>query len=280
MALTGRGEERVTRLSEMYEHLRQYDPLTLSRPSVQLSLASWWRRAGRTDLAAQFLQSVPLGTNNTHHRSAALGELWLASQEGGCPTSTCTCRFTEEKPYLDGVLDDLVWKGTHKVRLSNSIEPELQDQPVVQVMRDSEFLYIAAECFGGEFQAQDREDLSSRQRDRIDSDGDHVEISLDVDRDWQTAFEFTVSRHGDAIDAVCGSEAWNPDWFYLSKVTETGWTVEAAIPLRELTSKPPEPREAWGIGIRRICPERPVESWPESIDQESDIARQGFLIFD
>ena len=90
---------------------------------------------------------------------------------------------------------------------------------------------------------------------------DHVEVFLDLDRDYTTYYRFAVDRRGWTNDSFWGDATWNPTWFVAARQEKGEWTVEAAIPLAELTGRPPKPHDIWAVGIQRVAPGVGFQSW-------------------
>ena len=138
------------------------------------------------------------------------------------------CRFTRTKPFLDGKLDDACWK-----------DAEVADG--VRLLCDDQFLYVGVECKG---MAGDK-----RPRDSDLTDRDRVEVVVDVDRDYTTAFRIAVDAAGSVSDECWGDRGWNPKLFVATAKTADGWAVELAIPLSELTGAKPTPGHPWAAGV-------------------------------
>jgi hypothetical protein len=109
---------------------------------------------------------------------------------------------------------------------------------------------------------------------------DRVAIRLDTDRDYTTALELTVDHRGWTRDACWGDPGWDPTWYVASATDDATWTIEAAIPLAELTGEPPAARYVWAVGLRRTIPRVGYESWSGEPADETSPDRFGMLIFD
>ena len=48
-------------------------------------------------------------------------------------------------------------------------------------------------------------------------------------------------------------ESWNAIWDSVGQITESGYTVELAIPLKQLRFSETESVQVWGIDFYRIC---------------------------
>ena len=100
-----------------------------------------------------------------------------------------------------------------------------------------------------------------RPRDGDLSAHDRVEFLLDIDRDFATYYQLAVDRRGWTIDRCWEDRTWDPQWFVATRREQGRWTVEAAIPLKELTGKPPRPGDVWALGVQRVVPGVGFQSW-------------------
>jgi hypothetical protein len=73
---------------------------------------------------------------------------------------------------------------------------------------------------------------------------------------------------------------WNPRWFVASRSSATGWQVEAAIPLVELTGQPVTVKTAWACNVVRILPGRGVQALSLPADVEPRPEGLGLLLFE
>ena len=137
---------------------------------------------------------------------------------------------------------------------------------------DDEFLYIAVTCRrapGLKYEPAQ----TPRPRDADLTAQDHVDVLIDVDRDFATYYQLSFDYRGFTADSLWGDPAWNPTWFVAADLTDEAWTVEAAVPLNQLTGgaagalpakskhttgKMPAPpvasRDVWALGVQRTVP--------------------------
>ena len=149
----------------------------------------------------------------------------------------------------------------------------------VRLAYDNEFLYLAICCpkiAGVEYPPDDR----ARPRDADLSQHDRVEVQLDLDRDFATAYSLTVDSRGWSRDACWDDINWNPTWYIAAADEETSWTVEAAVPLAELTTNPPAARHVWAASARRTIPRVGYESWAGAPTGDESPNQFGLLIFE
>ena len=109
-----------------------------------------------------------------------------------------------------------------------------------------------------------RIDKGPRERDADLSQTDRIELLLDVNRDWNTAYRFRFDHRGWAADGLDADGSWDPRLHVAALHDEENWRMEAAIPLEELGPAPPDTREVWAVGVERIVPTVGKQSWPAS----------------
>jgi hypothetical protein len=88
-----------------------------------------------------------------------------------------------------------------------------------------------------------------------------VQIHLDLDRDYSTCYSLAVDSRGFTADACAGDKSWNPNWFVAAAGDDNYWTAEIAIPWTELTSRPPQPKDLWAVGLQRLIPGQALQSF-------------------
>ena len=183
------------------------------------------------------------------------------------------CLEIQDRPNLDGRLSEICWRSAPATPvLITSDENKRQPQAQVQFCRDAEHLYIAIACekFA---KLTYKPSLGKRKRDAQIDGTDHVTIVLDLDRDHQTNFYFSINHQGLARESCSGIAPWNPNWFVSNSQTETLWMVEAAIPLSAISPTKIRPSDRWNLHLSRsISPTR-----IGSLNQDSEKARSIFF---
>jgi len=152
---------------------------------------------------------------------------------------------------------------------------------------DDEFLYLAVHCLAApgadstaSVEPPSGGSAGPRPRDGDLSARDRVEIFLDIDRDYAVYYRLAVDDRGWTNDACWGDATWNPKWFVAVARTGEAWTVEAAVPLRELIGRPLQPRETWALGLQRVIPRVGFQSWSRPAAVEERPEGFGFLTFE
>lgn len=180
-----------------------------------------------------------------------------------------------ERPTIDGIVETLEWESA--VRIPVNIEVEPRDNVAADVsadaliMEDGEIIYVA-------FIANDPDPKQIRgfYQDRDNGwDGDFMGIILDTFNDERRAFGFYVNPLGVQMDSVYDDinqredESWNAIWDSVGQITETGYTVELAIPLKQLRFPEDDLLQTWGIDLYRYYPrDRSTEIHSQEINRD------------
>jgi hypothetical protein len=131
----------------------------------------------------------------------------------------------------------------------------------VMFMYDSRYLYIGLRCPKVAGVTYPPIPERPRVRDSNISDQDRVEILIDVDRDYSTFYSWTVDSRGWAVDSYFGDKTWNSNCYIARMDDKDAWYIEMAISLDSLTGNLPAPKSVWGVGVRRIVPNKGIECW-------------------
>jgi hypothetical protein len=161
----------------------------------------------------------------------------------------------QSPPVIDGVVEEEVWEEAAVADRFIQYEP-VRGQPSetavrAMVLYDSRYLYVAFELPDtGPPTAQ----LTRRDDDLFNDDA--VILVLDTYHDSRTAYYFmtnAVSTQADgriAEDGRTVDKTWDAPWRSAASRTETGWTVEIAIPFTSLKYNAGE-SVTWGINFGR-----------------------------
>jgi hypothetical protein len=221
------------------------------------------------------LQSLAASRFSGDWASCAKAELFIAGRTKGedCPKPFFLCKTAAAKPKLDGRLDDEAWQSARPVSLRESTSPVEPLESIVALTHDGEFLYIAISCQRAtaiEYPSDDR----LRTRDADLQANDRVELFLDIDRDYATYYRLAVDHRGWTHETCLGDASWNPAWYVAAAGDQTHWTVEAAIPLAELTADKTLKKSYWAVGLRRNVPGHSSQSW--TLGQGDEIKPETF----
>jgi Domain of unknown function (DUF5916)/Carbohydrate family 9 binding domain-like len=164
---------------------------------------------------------------------------------------------------VDGVLDEPAWSNALVIDLpyewfpGDNVTPPVRTEALVTY--DHDHLYVAFRCQDpnpGAIRAHllDRDAVTTFIQD------DHVGFNLDTFNDEQRAFQFRVNPLGVQVDAVFSEVtsaedfSWDAIWASAGKITREGWTVEIAIPFRELRFPRGSEPQTWGLEFFRSYP--------------------------
>lgn len=163
-------------------------------------------------------------------------------------------------PTIDGALDAGEWDQASRIPINVEIDPgdnlDAEVSADALLMEDGEVLYVA-------FIAEDPDPSQIRgiYQDRdIAWQDDFMGIILDTFNDERRAFEFFVNPLGVQMDAIYDDvnqredESWNGIWDSVGQITDEGYTVELAIPLKQLRFDGTDSIQTWGIDITRHYP--------------------------
>ncbi len=161
---------------------------------------------------------------------------------------------------IDGVIDEAVWQKAASITINNITWPQ-ENIPAdvdtrIRYFENGDTLFIA-------FDADDRspDDIRAfyNDRDRIWRD-DLVGIKLDPYNDHRLVFQFFTNPFGVQLDSTVNvvtgreSDAWDGIWDSAGRITETGFQVEMAIPLRNFNFKPQQGTQTWAVEFLRFYP--------------------------
>ncbi|MFW5803735.1 MAG: carbohydrate binding family 9 domain-containing protein [bacterium] len=158
---------------------------------------------------------------------------------------------------IDGFLNEKIWGKANPYSDFTTFEPgygePLSRPTTVYTAYDNKNLYFAFVC-----KEPDPDNIvaTMTKRDNIFSE-DWVMILLDNFNDQESAYEFAVNPYGiqgDLIFDGSGDDASHDFiWESAARITDQGYTVEVAIPLKSIRFKPDETVEM-GIGFVRYMP--------------------------
>jgi hypothetical protein len=166
---------------------------------------------------------------------------------------------------IDGRLDEEAWRKAAMLEILYEWTPgDAIPAPVrteVLITYDHAKLYVGFRCFDPE---PEKIRAHLMDRDAIDTFimDDHVSLMLDTFNDERRAFQFRINPLGVQADAnfseLEGYEdfSWDAIWASAGKITDSGYTVEVAIPFNQLRFPKGGKELTWGFEAER--------SWPRS----------------
>lgn len=271
--------DRAAQAAEIGKRIMGRDPALYEQPRVRFPLAVAHRKQGYPRQAERYYLATRRGRPRDAWWTCAQSEHWLTEPQTLPPKEVWKCGAAAGKPRLDGMLNDPMWYQAEEVALTSPLADDASWPAVVRVAYDRQFLYVAASC--REVPGIQYEDaVGPRPRDPDLSKQDRVELYLDLDRDWATAYRLVIDHRGWVAEDCWGDTTWNPTWYVAALHDEGNWHVEAAIPWDQLTADPPQPRDAWAIGAQRIAPGVGFQSWNKPAAPEVLLQGMGLLIFE
>ena len=167
---------------------------------------------------------------------------------------------------IDGALDEDAWKNAVDVPVAwewspgDNIPAPVRTQCLVTY--DDRNLYVAFRALDprpGEIRAHlmDRDDTDTLIQD------DHVGLMLDTFNDERRAFQFRINPLGVQADAIFSEQdgvedfSWDMIWASAARITDEGYVVEIALPLKQLRFQSRAAVQTWGFEAFR--------SWPRNV---------------
>jgi len=158
---------------------------------------------------------------------------------------------------LTGSLADTAWNSAPTIQCPFEIFPgeniPAKRRTRVKVLYNSRYLYFGFACEDSDAAAI-RAHLTDR--DNIFQD-DFVFVAIDPFRNNQRAYEFVTNPYGVQGDLMrTGNNedaSWDAVWYSKGAVSDTGYTVEIAIPFQSLHFPSAEIQD-WSVMILRIYP--------------------------
>ncbi len=155
---------------------------------------------------------------------------------------------------VDGRLDDPGWDKALILELEYETDPgENIPAPVrteVRVFHDQDNIYFGLYCYDPNPSA-----IRARyaERDNIHMD-DLININLDTFNDERRNYYFGCNPLGaqrDGIETQTVNSSWDAIWASDGNITDTGYTIEIAIPFSSLQFQRSNGPQIWGLDISR-----------------------------
>ncbi len=182
---------------------------------------------------------------------------------------------TEETILVDGRLDEPIWATAKQISVTHEWFPgdnlPAPVETICLITYNERFLYVAFRAFDPN-PAQIRAHLADRD---VPISDDNVGIQIDTFNDRRRAYQFRVNALGVQMDAfnddITGSEDWSWDaiWDAAGAIWDWGYSVEMAIPFKQLRFPRGESELTWGVMAIRDYP-RNVEHRLRSFANDRD----------
>lgn len=174
-----------------------------------------------------------------------------------------------QPPVIDGRLDEASWRDAEVLtdfvqQLPNTGYPA-RFRTVVRVLYDADHLYVGAENFDPE---PDKLITAGIEHDFNTGNSDIFGVVFDTFHDRRNAFLFAINPHGAVRDEQVFNdsrnivEAWEGIVDVKTRMTDSSWIVEMAIPLKTLRFDGHRATQDWGINfIRRVRRANETSYW-------------------
>ena len=270
--------ERARRAVEYGQLIQNTKPSLHAAPEIRIPLAQADRVVGNYREAEAYFHALASSGLDQSWLACAGSELWLMQSVRKTPKPTMQCIRANQRPRLDGCLDDTIWTQVAPAQLSSPYGDDQAWTSAAMLAHDGQFLYLAAQCRKTPNTQYPTSD-DPRPRDADLKNRDRLELLIDVDRDYATCYRLAVDHRGWVWEACAEIEAWNPDWYVAAAEDDATWTIEAAIPFDQIVASAPAEHDAWAVGLRRISPHVGFQSWTPSESPHVSAADFGLLIF-
>lgn len=179
-------------------------------------------------------------------------------------------RLEDEKPKIDGKLDEEIWQnvGTWSDKFSQVIPFErahTDSWTRMKIFYDDANIYVGVYCKDAH-----PETMNSFIGNRDDnSNGDLISVAFDTYHDYRAAVEFNINLGGNKTDLTVTDKlsvnlSWNAVWEGRTHINmaDSSWTAELRIPFSQLRYNQKNLDGIWGLHVRRIIRKNnEVQNW-------------------
>lgn len=186
------------------------------------------------------------------------------------------------KPQIDGILSNNEWAGVDSITNFTQLEPikgdAASEKTIVYLAYDNENIYFAIKCF------QENSIIANVQtRDQLLKSDDVIAIILDTYNDNRSGYGFMINPIGTQTDLRINDDGriqnYNRDieWSSAAKIFSWGWSVEIAIPFKNIKFDPSI--TTWGLNIGRVIRANSETCWwTDDITADLRISQNGRMI--
>ena len=205
--------------------------------------------------------------------------------------------FIPSPPIIDGdVSHDDVWQKIIPFGDLIQIQPEIghpsTERTDIRIAYDKEYFYISAVCYD---HSPDKIIISDSRRDASLDATDAFLFILDTYKDGQNGFVFGTNPAGIEYDAQIDNEGqgnvnsnrqqggrigginlnWDASWRVKTKVNDSGWVAEFAIPFKTLRFMSGKD-QVWGVNFQRNIQKSNEAAFWSPIPAEFNLHRLSF----
>jgi hypothetical protein len=184
---------------------------------------------------------------------------------------------------VDGLLDEAAWQAAQPITDFVQSQPRpgypATERTAVRILYDDRALYIGAMCYES---APDHLVVLSLEQDfpgGSTRDSDIFGVTLDPFLDRQNSFMFLVNPRGAYRDGQTFNDSRQEDFAWrgladiTTVVTDSGWTVEMAIPWTTLRFDPHKTNQVWGMNLLRRVRRKNEDSYWAPVDRKDPLHR-------
>jgi hypothetical protein len=191
-----------------------------------------------------------------------------------CTLTAFRLTGSDERPFLDGRLDDSVWALATAAVQFRQFEPDPgepgTERTEARILFDGDAVYVGMRMYDsspGQIRAQ------FVRRDDHEAVSDWAHVFLDSYHDRRTAFHFATTPTGTRVDILHLEDteqdvAWDAVWQVETSIDSEGWSAEFRIPLSQLRFGSVEDM-TWGVNFMRQIARRSEISYWAQIPPES-----------
>ncbi|NOX66439.1 MAG: carbohydrate binding family 9 domain-containing protein [Chlorobi bacterium] len=169
--------------------------------------------------------------------------------------------------YLDGILNEQVWKDADSIGNLTMVEPVEGAAPTqkttIRILADESNIYLGIRCYD----SQPSKIISySKSRDSYMYSEDRIKFVFDTYLDQRSGYIFAVNPEGTRYDALVSdlgedeNSNWDGLWEARTIIDNQGWSVEIRIPIQTISYT--SGLKEWGFNIeRRIQRNLEIDRW-------------------
>ena len=162
----------------------------------------------------------------------------------------------ESSPAIDGKLDDEAWKNAAQLgpfeNFRTSFHP-METRTTARMIYDDTNLYIAFRCEDPAMDNLSIGNIQDQEGEPIGA-GDFIQVTIGTDEEASTYYNITIGYNnqrwdaltprGDFPNEISGTNSsWDGEYETATRVEETFWSVEMAIPWATLNRQTPKAGE-------------------------------------
>jgi photosystem II stability/assembly factor-like uncharacterized protein len=252
-------------------------PQLRSNPQMQMLLAKNFRESNNETGLRNVLSEVASQTQMIAWSQAAKQELALLDQQESQLRWLARASKATSLPTLDGLFDEPFWQNENNMSLTSLTAQ--QSPTEISWAYDLEYLYLAIRC---PFEPnQIATPLAKVRFHDSDLQGlDHVELMIDVDRDYVSTIDLAIAENGLTYDRCMDQSSFNPKWHVKVASAPGVWHAEVAIKLDTLVDEIPKSGACWAVSARRVRPDRAPQSWSQLRTHQRLPEAAGILLFE